>query len=84
MNLPFHVMVNMVAGWVNRHQQAIIEYLIEEKEVLIEQLGGRPKAFNNSQRIQLARKAKKLGRRAVLGLSPIVTPETLLRGYVLD
>ena len=39
MNLPFHCMMHMVAGWVNRPQQAIIEYLTEEKEVLIEQPG---------------------------------------------
>jgi transposase InsO family protein len=81
MNIPFHFMVNIVAGWVNRHQQAVIDYLSEERQILIEQLGGRPKAFNNSQRIRLARKAKKLGRRALFAISPIVTPDTLLRWY---
>ena len=25
MNLPFDFMVNIVAGWVNRHQQVVIE-----------------------------------------------------------
>ncbi len=30
-------MVNMVAGWVNRYQQAIIEYLTEKRWVLIDQ-----------------------------------------------
>jgi len=74
-------MVNLVAGWVNRHQQAVIEYLTEERLILIEQLGGKPKAFNNSQRIRLAQKAKKLGRRALFRISPIVTPDTLLRWY---
>ena len=74
-------MVNIVAGWVNRHQQAVIEYLTEERQILIEQLGGKPKAFTNSQRIRLARKAKDLGRRALFGISPIVTPDTLLRWY---
>ncbi len=74
-------MVNLVAGWVNRHQQAVIDYLSEERQILIEQLGGKPKAFNNSQRIRLAQKAKKLGRRALFGISPIVTPDTLLRWY---
>ena len=81
MNLRFHFMINIVAGWVNRHQQAVIESLAEERQILIEQLGGRPKAFNNSQRIRLARKAKELGRRALFGISPIVTPDTLLRWY---
>ncbi len=81
MNLPFHFMVHLVAGWVHRHQQAVIEYLTEERQILIEQLGGKPKAFNNSQRIRLARKARKLGRRALFGISPMVTPDTLLRWY---
>ncbi len=81
MNLPFHFMVHLIAGWVNRHQQAVIEYLSEERQILIEQLGGKPKAFSNSQRIRLARKAKKLGRRALFGISPMVTPDTLLRWY---
>ena len=74
-------MVNIVAGWVNRQQQAVIEYLKEERQILIEQLGGKPKAFTNSQRIRLARKAKDLVRRALFGISPIVTPDTLLRWY---
>lgn len=55
MNLQFHMMVNRVAGWVNRHQQAVIEYLTEEKQILIEQLGG-TKTFTNAQRLRLARK----------------------------
>jgi len=74
-------MVNIVAGWVNRHQQTVIECLTEERQILIEQLGGKPKVFTNSQRIRLARKAKNLGRRTLIGISPIVTPDTLLRWY---
>ena len=35
------VLVLMLAGWVNREQQAMIEYLREENRVLLEQLGGR-------------------------------------------
>jgi hypothetical protein len=75
------MLVNLVAGWVNRHQQAVLDYLTEERQILIEQLGGKPKALTNSQRIRLTRKAKNLGRRALFGLSPIVTPDTLLRCY---
>jgi hypothetical protein len=36
-----------VAGWVNRHQQALIEYLQEENQVLLEQLGGKPRRFTD-------------------------------------
>jgi hypothetical protein len=42
MNLPFRFMVRVVSGWLNRHQQAVTNYLCEEKAVLIDQLGDRP------------------------------------------
>ncbi len=81
MNLQFHFMVSMVAGWMNRKQQTTIEYLMEERRVLIEQLGGKPGTFTDSQRMRLARRAKKLGRRVLCGITPIVTTDTLLRWY---
>ena len=71
MNLQFHFMVSLVAGWVNRNQQVVIDYLTEERQILIEQLGGKSKAFTNSQRFRLARKAKDLGRRTLFGISPL-------------
>ena len=36
-----HVLIAMVAGWLQRHQQQVITYLIEENRVLKAQLGGR-------------------------------------------
>jgi transposase len=81
MNLPFRFVIKVVSGWVNRHQQGIIDYLCEEKAILIEQLGGRPQPFTNAQRIRLAFEAKKLERRALLAISPIVTLDTSLRWY---
>ena len=41
----FQLLVSAVAGWVNRHQQDVIEYLQEENRVLREQLGGRRLSF---------------------------------------
>jgi len=35
---PFHLLVIALTGWLNRHQQAAIDYLIEEKRVLKEQV----------------------------------------------
>ena len=35
------------AGWVNRRQRAIIDYLLEENRVLREQLGGRRLRLND-------------------------------------
>ncbi len=31
---PFHLLVIALAGWLNRHQQDVIDYLIEENRVL--------------------------------------------------
>ena len=35
---PFHLLLVALAGWLNRHQQAVIDYLIEENRVLEDQL----------------------------------------------
>jgi hypothetical protein len=58
---PFHLLVIALAGWLNRHQQAVIDYLIEENRVLKEQLEGQRLRFTDEQRIRLAVKAKALG-----------------------
>jgi len=70
-----------VAGWVNRHQQAIIDYLQEENHVIFEPLGGKPKRFTGAQRIRLARKANIIGRRRLGQIATVVTPDTLLRRF---
>ncbi len=70
-----------VAGWVNRHQQDVIAYLVEENGVLKEQMRGRKLRLNDDQRRRLAAKAKRLGRRALDGIATIVTPDTLMRWH---
>lgn len=68
-------------GWMNRHQQAVIDYLQAENCVLLEQLGGKPKRFTDAQRMRLARGAKAVGRRRLGQLATILTPDTLLRWF---
>ncbi len=46
-----------LAGWMNRQQQAAIDYLREENRILREQLGGRRLRFTDDQRRRLAAKA---------------------------
>ena len=75
---PFSFVVISIAGWMNRHQQQVIEYLIEENRVLREQIGNRRMRFTDNQRRRLAAKAKKLGRKLLAQLETIVTPETLM------
>src|SRR5215468_10002512 len=75
---PFSFVVISIAGWMNQHQQHVIEYLIEENRVLREQIGNRRLRFSDNQRRRLAVRAKKLGRRLLAQVATIVTPETLM------
>ena len=45
----FHLLVISPAGWLNRHQQAVIDYLIEENRVLKDQLEGQRLKCNSCQ-----------------------------------
>jgi hypothetical protein len=48
----------MLAGWINRHQQAVIAYQREETKVPREMFGGKRLRFTDGQRRRLALKAK--------------------------
>ncbi len=69
------------AGWIQRQQAEAIEYLKAENRTLRERLGGRRLIFTDAERRLLARKAIAVGRRRLLELDPIVTPDTLLRWH---
>jgi len=79
--LPLQFLILTVAGWVNRRQQDVIEYLQEENRILREHVGDRRLRFTDAQRRRLATKARKLSRKTLAGMDPIVTPGTLLRWY---
>ena len=76
-----HLLLMMFAGWVNRYQLDVIEYLREENRLLKERLGDRPIHFTDAERRRLARKAKMLGRKVLNELETLVTPDTLMRWY---
>src|SRR4029453_8270814 len=75
---PFSFLVVSISGWINQHQQQLIEYLVEENRVLREQIGNWRMRFTDEQRRRLAARAKKLGRKVLSQVATIVTPETLL------
>ena len=81
MPLPIQFLLFILVGWVSRQQLDVIEYLRAENRALLEQLGGKRLRFTDAQRRRLARKAKPLGRQRLREISPIVTPDTLLRWY---
>ena len=76
-----HFLIFTVAGWLNRHQEDLIDYLREENRVLREQLAGRPLRLTDAQRRRLAVRGRKLGRRVLTQVAGIVTPDTILRWY---
>jgi len=79
--LPLQLLLLTVSGWVHRHQQDVIAYLVEENRVLKEQLGRRKLRLTDDQRRRLAAKAKRLGRRALDAVATLVTPDTLMRWH---
>jgi putative transposase len=78
---PLQFLLLVFAGWVNRRQIEIIEYLQEENRVLREQLGGRRLRFTDAQRRRLAVKGRAIIRRALEQLAGLVTPDTIIRWY---
>src|ERR1700720_2579102 len=70
-----------VSGWVQRHQLLVIEFLQAENRMLKERLRGKRIRFTDAERALLARKAKAVGRKALLELDTIVSPDTLMRWH---
>jgi transposase InsO family protein len=77
--LSFLLMI--VSGWVYRHQLIVIEFLQAENRLLKDRLRGKRIRFTDAERALLARKAKAVGRKALLKLDTIVSPDTLLRWH---
>jgi putative transposase len=76
--MPTYLLLGIFAGWLNRHQQAIIEYLRSENEILKRQLRGRRPRLTDGERRLLAVKGKALGRKVLEAVACIVTPDTIL------
>src|SRR5512146_2729239 len=78
---PMGMLLMMLAGWINRHQQDVITYLKEENKVLREKLGTKRILLNDDQRMRLARLAKRLGRAVLADACGGFSPDTLLRWH---
>jgi putative transposase len=74
-------MLMIAAGWVHRHQLIVIEFLQAENRLLKDRLRGKRIRFTDAERALLARKAKAVGRKALLELDTVVSPDTLLRWH---
>jgi len=71
----------VVSGWVHRRQLLAIEFLQAENALLKERLRGKRIRFTDAERALLARKAKAVGRKTLLTLDTLVSPDTLMRWH---
>lgn len=76
---PFHFLLVAFVGWLNRQQQDVIDYLLEENRILKAQLKDHRLAPTDGQRGRLAVRANKLGRACLEEIATLVTLDTLLR-----
>ena len=79
--VSLRILLVTLAGWVNRHQLEVIEYLREENRVLKEHLGGRHLRLTDAQRCRLAVNGHRLGRQGLRAVATLVTPDTILRWH---
>src|SRR5258707_9298854 len=80
---PWQLRVVILAGWSNRQQQQVIEYLRTKNQVLKEKLGKRRIILSDEQRRRLAHKGKILGRKVLKTIGTLFTPDTILRWHRL-
>ena len=78
---PWTMLLMMLAGWLNRHQQDVIEYLREENKILREKLGTKRILLNDNQKMRLSRLAKKLGRKVLSEACCAFSPDTVLKWH---
>ncbi len=78
---PWQPCLVILASWINREQQAVIEYLMTENRVLKEKLGKGRILLNDDQRRRLAVKGKILGRKLLRQFGTLFTPDTILRWH---
>jgi hypothetical protein len=71
----------VAAGWAHRHQVIVIEFLQTENRLLRDRLRGKRIWFTHAELALLARKAKAVGRKALLELDTIVSADTLRRWH---
>ena len=78
---PWQVLVIALAAWFNREQQKVIEFYQTQLEAVMIAQGKKSLSLTDDQRRLLAVKGKSLGRKALMELTTIVTPDTILRWH---
>ena len=78
---PWQILLAVLCGMVNDRQQQIIEFQNAQIEALLKKLGKKRLLLDDDQRRRLAVKAHAIGRKTLLELTTIVTPDTILRWH---
>ena len=78
---PWQLLFAILSGWVNQRQQEIIAFQNAQITTLLHKLGKKRILLTDDQRRRLAVKGKTIGRKALLQLTTIVTPDTILRWH---
>ncbi|MEO1999274.1 MAG: hypothetical protein ABGZ17_28855, partial [Planctomycetaceae bacterium] len=78
---PWHILLAALCGMVNERQQQIIQFQNAQIEALLKKLGHKRLLLDDDQRRLLAVKAHAIGRKTLLELTTIVTPDTILRWH---
>jgi transposase InsO family protein len=78
---PWQLLLLVLAGWLNRSQQNVIEYLLAENRILRNKLGKKRILLNDNQQRRLGVKGKVFGRKMLQEIASIATPETILRWH---
>lgn len=76
-----HFFLAVYAGWINRHQLAIIDCLRAEIAVLREHVPRKRIAFTRAQRLKLAHVGHRVGRAVLREYATLASPDTVLRWY---
>ena len=78
---PWPILLAVLCGIVNHRQQPIIEFQNAQIETLLKKPGKKRLLLDDNQRRLLAVKAHAIGRKALLELTTIFTPDTILRWH---
>ena len=78
---PWQLFFLILSGWINRQQQEVIEFQNAQIQALLDKMGRKRILLTDDQRRVLAVKGKALGRKAMMELTTIVMPDTILRWH---
>jgi putative transposase len=78
--MSLHLLLATLAGWLDRRQRDALAYLYEENRILRGHIRGRIR-LTDAERRRLAVHGHRLGRRRLLDVATIVTPDTILRWH---